>query len=161
MTWRTKAKQKENQPPELFVSSLYNEDTFYDQFITDLRNATEQVIIESPYITVKRLHSLLQVFTHLKSKNVSIFIITRSPQEHDNTMAIQSERGIQWFEKMGIQVLLENGGHHRKLAIIDREILWEGSLNILSQTKSREIMRRILDKQLVLQMLNFLNYNFL
>lgn len=161
MKWGTWAKHKEDQQPELFVSSLYNEDTFYDQFVTDLRNATEQVIIESPYITVKRLHSLLQVFTHLKSKNVSIFIITRSPQEHDNTMAIQSERGIQWFEKMGIQVLLENGGHHRKLAIIDREILWEGSLNILSQTKSREIMRRILDKQLVLQMLNFLNYNFL
>ena len=161
MKWGTWAKHKEDQQPELFVSSLYNEDTFYDQFVTDLRNATEQVIIESPYITVKRLHSLLQVFTHLKSKNVSIFIITRSPQEHDNTMAIQSERGIQWFEKMGIQVLLENGGHHRKLAIIDREILWEGSLNILSQSKSREIMRRILDKQLVLQMLNFLNYNFL
>ena len=159
MKWGSKVKHKEDQPQELFLSSLYNEDTFYDQFITDLQNATEQVIIESPYITIKRLHSLLSVFTHLKSKNVSIFIITRSPQEHDDTMAIQSELGIQWFENMGIQVLLESGGHHRKLAIIDRKILYEGSLNILSQSQSREFMRKIVSKTFINELLQFLHYD--
>jgi len=42
------SKKKDGQLQKLFVSSLYNEDTFYDQFITDLQNATEEVIIESP-----------------------------------------------------------------------------------------------------------------
>lgn len=135
MMWGNKRKHKEDQQPELFESSLFNEDTFYDQFVTDLHKATEQVIIESPYITLKRLKSLLHVLTHLKSKRVSIFIITRSPQEHDVTKAKQSEFGIRWLENMGIQVLLESGGHHRKLAIIDREILYERNLNILSQIK--------------------------
>ena len=48
------------------------------------------------------------------------------------------------------------GNHHRKLAIIDRQILWEGSLNILSQIKSREIMRRIEGDNYAQDMFNFL-----
>jgi len=57
---------------------------------------------------------------------------------------------------MGVQVLLCTGNHHRKLAILDRNILWEGSLNILSQRHSREIMRRIENEELSLEMFNFL-----
>ena len=155
----SKVIHNETQPQELFLSSLYNENTFYKQFSTDLQNASEEVIIESPFITVKRLNSLLPIFTQLKSRKVSIFIITRNPQEHDGIMAIQSELGIQWFENMGIQVLLENGGYHRKLAIIDRKILYEGSLNILSQSQSREFMRKIISKALTNELLQFLHYD--
>jgi hypothetical protein len=47
------------------------------------------------------------------------------------------------------------GGHHRKLAIIDRRLLWEGSLNMLSQNDSCEIMRRIESNSLATQMIHF------
>lgn len=96
----------------------------------------------------------------MKSKEVSIFIITRDPREHDEVMAMQSEFGIRWFENTGIQVLLVAGGHHRKLAIIDKIILYEGSLNILSQSNSKEIMRRINSSKFTLQMINYLHYPF-
>lgn len=158
MKWGSKVSHKIDQQQKLFESSLYNEQTFYNKFVTDLQSATKEVIIESPYITTKRLKTLLPIFTHLKSKKVAIFIITRDPREHDKVMAIQSELGIRWFENMGIQVLLEDGGHHRKLAIIDRKILWEGSLNILSQNNSREIMRRINSTQIANQLVSFLSY---
>lgn len=38
--------------------------------------------------------------------------------------------------------------HHRKLAIIDGEILYEESVNILPQIDSCEIMRRTVSQQL-------------
>ncbi len=82
--------------------------------------------------------------------------MTRDPQEHEENMEYQSEETISQFERMGIQVLLCIGNHHRKLAILDRKILWEGSLNILSQNHSREIMRRIESKELALEMFDFL-----
>ena len=47
-------------------------------------------------------------------------------------------------------------GHHRKLAIIDRSILYEGSLNILSQNDSLEIMQRIEPEELARQMIDFM-----
>jgi hypothetical protein len=51
--------------------------------------------------------------------------------------------------------VLYTAGHHRKLAILDRSILWEGSLNILSQNSSSEIMRRIQSAELAWQMAHF------
>ena len=159
MKWGSKVKYKEDQSQDLFLSSLYSEKTFYSQFAIDLQNATKEVIVESPYLTIKRIKTLLPIFRHLKSKDVAIFIVTRDPSEHDEVMAIQSELGIRCFENLGIQVLLEDGGHHRKLAIIDKRITYEGSLNILSQSQSREFMRRIECKALTKELIKFLSYD--
>jgi len=88
--------------------------------------------------------------------------MTRDPLEHTNGYEEQSELEIQALEAEGIQVLLCTGNHHRKLAILDRRILWEGSLNILSQTKSREFMRRLEGGGFAVDLFNFIGYkNFL
>ena len=137
-------------------SSLFDEKTFYSAFLRDLEGCRNEVIIESPYITSKRAEMLIPIFESLLIQGVKIYVMTRDPQEHEESMEYQSEDAISLFERMGIQVLLCIGNHHRKLAILDRQILWEGSLNILSQNKSREIMRRIDDKELAIQMFNFL-----
>ena len=75
-------------------------------------------------------------------------------------MAIQSEEVITYFECLRVQVFLaenkEKKLFHRKLAIIDRKILWEGSLNILSQNHSRELMRRIENEEITVETFNFL-----
>ncbi len=138
-------------------SSLYDEKTFYRQFINDLANCQNEVIIESPFITSARMQMLYPVFEELIRKGVKVFVVTRDPREHSETYKEQSELEIQRFEQLGVQVLLCLGNHHRKLAILDRKILWEGSLNILSQIKSREIMRRIASKQTATEMFTFLN----
>ena len=49
---------------------------------------------------------------------------------------------VTWFQALDV-VVLYTAGHHRKLAIINREIIWGGSLNILSFSDSCEIVRRI------------------
>ena len=128
-------------------SSLFDEKTFYNAFLRDLEGCRNEVIIESPYITSKRAEMLIPIFESLLLKGVKIYVMTRDPQEHEENMEYQSEDAISQFERMGVQVLLCIGNHHRKLAILDRKILWEGSLNILSQNKSREIMRRIKDEE--------------
>ncbi len=138
------------------TSALHDEKTFYDAFLSDLKSATKEVIIESPFITTQRMSKLWPVLKSLHNRGIKIFIITRDPKEHSDEYEIQSEIEIQNFEKLGINVLLCTGNHHRKLAIIDREILWEGSLNILSQIKSVEIMHRFSGGNLAIDMFNFL-----
>ena len=137
-------------------SSLFDEKTFYSTFLRDLEGCRNEVIIESPYITSKRAEMLIPIFESLLLRGVKIYVMTRDPQEHDENMEYQSEDAISQFERMGVQVLLCIGNHHRKLAILDRKTLWEGSLNILSQNKSREIMRRIESEELAIQMFEFL-----
>ncbi|HET9947198.1 MAG TPA: phospholipase D-like domain-containing protein [Patescibacteria group bacterium] len=143
----------------MFKSSLFDEKTFYQTFLEDLKHCTSEVIIESPFITSYRMKTFDRVFQNLLEKGVKIYIITRDPSEHDNGYDIQSEEAVRWCEEIGIQVFLCKGNHHRKLAILDRKILWEGSLNILSQVKSREIMRRIDSEKITLQTFKFLHFS--
>ncbi len=140
----------------LFSSQLHTEKTFYSSFLEDLDNCREEVIIESPYITGERASQFIPIFEKLLDKGVRIYVMTRDPKEHTLSMEDQSEEAIRTFEIMGVQTLLCVGNHHRKLAILDRKILWEGSLNILSQTHSREIMRRIDNEEFTMEMFNFL-----
>ena len=140
----------------LISSKLYDEKTFYQTFLRDLEHCHEEIVIESPYITYQRMKTFDRFFEKLIEKGAKIYFITRDPKEHDESMEIQSEEVISYCEKIGIQVLLCLGNHHRKLAILDRKVLWEGSLNILSQTYSREIMRRIENRELTMEMFNFL-----
>jgi phosphatidylserine/phosphatidylglycerophosphate/cardiolipin synthase-like enzyme len=140
-------------------SSLYNENTFYQAFLNDLRHAKQEVIIESPFITTKRMKTFENIFKMLIKRGIKIYIITRDPKEHTNGYEVQSEQAIQWCENAGIQVLLCSGNHHRKLAMIDRKVLWEGSLNILSQSSSREFMRRIESKKLTEELFRFLKFD--
>jgi phosphatidylserine/phosphatidylglycerophosphate/cardiolipin synthase-like enzyme len=144
--------------PEVIASQLFDETTFYQKLIQDLRESTNEVIIESPFITIERTLTLLPVFKHLVEKSVQLFVITRNPSEHDVNMSDQAEQVIQTFESLGIQVILCPGNHHRKIAMIDRHIVWEGSLNILSNSSSREIMRRIESNTLALDTFKFLKY---
>ena len=139
-----------------FISRLCDEKSFFKYFIPDLKRAKKEVIIESPFITRQRMKTLTPIFKTLVNRGVSIYIFTRDPKEHQKPYDWQSEMEIQNFENIGVHTLICKGNHHRKLAIIDREILWEGSLNILSQTKSREIMRRIDSKFLAQEMFDFL-----
>jgi hypothetical protein len=59
------------------------------------------------------------------------------------------------FKAAGIKIKLFTDMRHRKLAIVDGLILWEGSLNILSQNNSREIMRRTQSQELCSQMAKY------
>lgn len=140
---------------ELLDSALHTETTFYFSFLSDLRHAKREVIIESPFIACKRTQNLLPVFKKLTRSGVSIRINTRNPRHHERELQIQAWQSIKWLRSVGVKVKFYNDMRHRKLAVIDRAILWEGSLNILSQSYSKEIMRRTKSETLANQMLRF------
>lgn len=144
-----------NASPDLFNSKLYDEKTFYTAFVKDLNNCGSELIIESPFITRRRLTSLLPTLQKLKERKVRIIINTKDPHELDEERRDEAYRAVASLQYKGIQVIYTHG-HHRKLAIIDRSILYEGSLNILSQNKSTEIMRRTESVQLSWQMARFI-----
>ena len=159
MNWFKKSQaQSMPAPDHITASILYDERTFYNRFTQDLLEAKEEVVIESPFITIPRLRFFKHIFEKLIKRGVKIFIITKNPDEQELGMSEHSEAGIAYFEGLGAQVLLCEC-HHRKLAMNDKNVLWEGSLNILSQTHSREFMRRIESKKLTQEMFKFLKYD--
>ena len=158
MSWFNILRIGTQPPTEMNASILYDETSFYNRFTKDLMEAKDEVIIESPYITSRRMRLFRPIFKRLVSRGVKVYIMTRDPKEHDLPQEYQSEAEIRNFENIGVQTLLCLGNHHRKLAILDRKVIWEGSLNILSQANSREIMRRIESRKLSEDMFSFLKY---
>jgi phosphatidylserine/phosphatidylglycerophosphate/cardiolipin synthase-like enzyme len=140
--------------PNLLNSKLYDDKTFYPAFIKDLNNCDSELIVESPFITRRRLTYLLPTLQKLKDRKVRIIINTKDPHELDEERREEAYRVIASLQYKGIQVIYTHG-HHRKLAIIDRSILYEGSLNILSQNRSSEIMRRTESVRLAWEMVRF------
>lgn len=151
-------RQKGDIASYLRGSKLFDERSFYTVFTDDLRNCREQAIIESPFITSRRVKSLLPTLRKLRQQGVNVIINTRDPKEHDEPWRLQAIEAIGRLQELGVTVLY-TGGHHRKLAILDERILWEGSLNILSQSASCEIMRRTESKEMAQQMITFTKLN--
>jgi phosphatidylserine/phosphatidylglycerophosphate/cardiolipin synthase-like enzyme len=152
---RTALRPRKTSAPELLTSELLNEETFYPTFTKDLKNCHSELLIECPFITNRRLNQLLPTFEKLKARKVRIVINTRDPHEHDDEYRRnEAHRAIAKLQREGVQVVY-TGGHHRKLVVIDRRVLYEGSLNVLSQSNSSEIMRRIESVQLAWQMIRF------
>ena len=101
---------------------------------------------------------LLPILTSARHKGVRVTVNTRPTNEHDGKYIDQAYRAVQDIQSIGIKVLY-TVKHHRKIAIIDDEILWEGSLNILSQSDSCELMRRSVSSSLVRQMKGYIKCN--
>ena len=98
---------------------------------------------------------ILPVLEKLKKRGVRLTINTRDPREcEDEYWRHEAMDAIATLQHAGICVLY-TAGHHRKLAIFDRNILWEREINILSQSKSSEVMRRIESAELAWQMAHF------
>lgn len=141
--------------PDLLTSTLLNEGTFYPAFLKDLKNSHHEVIIDCPFVTTRRLRQLLPVLQKLKEQRVRIVINTRDPlTSEDEYQREDAYHALSNLQHIGVHVLY-TGGHHRKLVILDRKILYEGSLNVLSQNNSTEVMRRIESTQLAWQMVRF------
>jgi hypothetical protein len=143
-------------PAGLLTSSLFDQATFYKKFASDLNCCRNKAIIESPFITTRRLNIMLPAIQSLTRRGVSVTINTKDPSENNELkLAFQAHRAVRSLQDAGAKVLF-TAGHHRKIAVLDRAILWEGSLNILSQNNSCEIMRRVESAELVEQMIGFI-----
>ena len=135
-------------------TQLFDQNDFYEAFEKDLRQTRSRLIIESPFLTTSRVGKLTPILRELVCRGVKVIVNTKLFDKHDEFMYYQAIECVVLLQELGVKVLF-TAGHHRKLAVIDEFILWEGSLNILSQNNSCEIKRRTKSKKLCRQMVSF------
>ena len=140
----------------LLSSAIVDEHGFYSMFSKDIRVAYDRIIIESPYVTSRRAREISPLLSSAVKRGVKVLIYTRNPYHHDGILISESLKGIGILREAGATVVTCDDMRHRKLAMIDDYILWEGSLNMLSQNGSKEVMRRSVSKELCQQMMQFI-----
>lgn len=140
---------------ELLYSDLYDEVSFYPRFFRDVNQARKSILIESPYLTIRRAEQFAAVAAIVSRKGVSIKVLTRYPGHHTAKLRAEAESAIGILQNAAIRVFISHDLRHRKIAIIDNTVLYEGILNILSQSKSREVIRRTISRKLCRLVLAF------
>ena len=137
------ASRDEPVPPQLVVT----QELFFDFLARDLAMAHARVVIYSPFAAFERVGRLESSLRATVERGVEVWVVTKPLEERrrDRTIYEQIESGLRSW---GIQVAHKRG-MHEKLVFIDDRVLWQGSLNPLSQSTTQEVMERRESREIV------------
>lgn len=140
--------------------TMFDDSSFYNAFIEDLKKAKSRIVIFSPFVSRKRVMDLLPIFKEILRKKVPIYVITRNPEYRTEykTETIESLHDlsaigvtvIPAYKELGMDDRFEK--FHYKVALIDNSVVYYGSLNILSQVDSSESMMAFRSRKTVAQL---------
>jgi hypothetical protein len=118
----------------------FTHDEFWTRFPQDLQQARRDILIFSPYMTMRRVAKLEPFLKPALAKGVSILVVTLPPTKNsgalDNTLEVLFK-----LRNLGINIKFRDK-MHEKIILIDKKIKWFGSLNILSHSDRLEYMER-------------------
>ena len=129
------------------MQKVYDEQTFYQAFSSDLEQARALVVIQSPFVSDGRLDKIESWLIGCIKRRIRVCVFVQNPREPERARTV--DRIAKRLTDIGVHVTLRKS-IHEKLAVIDEAILWDGSLNILSQSDSSERMTRLTDSESVL-----------
>lgn len=86
-------------------SKLYDQNTFNDQFMFDLRKARKSVIIESPFLRTARVKKFIPLFHCIKKCGVEILLNTKPPEERGEIYKLQAQKSLSLIQSAGVEVL--------------------------------------------------------
>lgn len=133
------------------TSQTFTEEEFWKAFPCDIRQARGRILVQSPFVASRRIKLLAKEMCALIGKGITICVFVQEPRNWLSDRDGLDPQVLYNLQEFGlaVQMLRSWGIHvnlrkdiHAKLAVVDDEILWEGSLNILSHANSKEHMRR-------------------
>jgi len=135
-----------------YEPELLDDRTFFDRFLDDVHKAKKQVVIFSPFLDIKRTSQIIPALTERQKAGVRITVIASQSTDNDPTT---TKAGI-LIKEAGAE-LRTLSGMHQKLVFIDEEIVYTGSLNVLSHTAITEFMERVKSPKFAKKVWQFMN----
>lgn len=123
----------------------YNQNGFWTRVIPDLQNARKRIIIFCPYVRNGRIERLLPLFEERIQAGVAIIVYTIPLNEHTPSYQATARGALRTLQQQGI-IIRTRPKNHEKLLLIDDDLAWQGSLNLLSHKDTSEHMQRVVGK---------------
>lgn len=144
----TFSKPSSKEIPNLkYMMEICKEDMFLSKLKSDIQTALKKIIIYSPFMTEKAVTPLLPFLRDSLNKGCNIIVITKTIDEVSPGLQSQKQKCEMELTKIGIHVIHKKG-MHEKVIIIDDDIVWIGSLNVLSfGGTTKEVMCKIISEK--------------
>lgn len=138
-----KALASKNEPDR--ISMIYDHETFSTALKRDFADATKDILISCPYIRKKKVYELLSMLEDLVSKGIDTTIITLPTESYR-----EQERAIKTIELLQTKVKVKTSSDiYQKYVIIDKQLVWYGSIGLLDYIDSDDTIIRLESRELV------------
>ena len=144
-------KAKVGDVPGSPIDIIFDRNSFFPVYLSDIENALAQILIVSPFVTEKRVTQMMQHFDPVLKRQVKITVMTRPAGAFNENKTLSLERAFAILEDAGIQVLFESN-IHQKFALIDQKIAWYGSINLLSFGYAEESIMRLVSSSIAYEL---------
>ena len=134
------------------VNAIFDIDHYADVYWHDLEESLKSVIISSPRLSRDKVERFITVMKERQELGVKVTIVTWHPDiygfgKSDARMALMERLRIAGFEIR----LVENTCEH--YAIIDDEVVWYGSMDLLAKEDAEDNLMRICSKKISAELL--------
>ena len=140
----------ESETKDLF----YDEKTYEKALLEDIRAVKKEIIIVSPRLHSGKVKRFLDVLLDAHGRGVSVCIHTKNLDELKLDMQEGARAAAALLEEYNFSVEYKPG-LYQKLAVIDNEIVWYGSMDLLAYSRSEENFMRVKDSYVAGELISF------
>ena len=132
-------------PSSVVENQIFNGSTFYRPYTSDLIKAKHSIVISSPKLYRTEQNPLVTLLKELAQQGIEILITTAA--ENEQTVFIQS-KGLSVKVKPKLSLYT---------TIIDKEVVWYGSINTLGYASKDDNMIKVTDIYLANELIEIIH----
>lgn len=134
------------------ANAIYDIDTYAGTYWRDLEEAHSKVIVSSPGLNTQKVNRIIHVLGKRQELGVKATIVTWHPDAYKYGRDEVRMELLERLRKQGFEIqLVEDFCEH--YAVIDNEIVWYGSMNLLSKEDADDNLMRVCSKDIAAELL--------
>ena len=136
------------------ANSIFDSQNYFDVFEKDVVSASKSIVISSPSFSFKKVNWLCAESEHLQLRGVSVVVLTLDPEDYPEDGRDQHKSHIEHLVSSGVNVIPRHK-YRERFAIIDKSLVWYGSMTLLSNEKDDDSLMRINNPAVAEELLEF------
>ena len=134
------------------TNAIFDSDNYRSIYEQDLLHAEKEIVISSPGLGNRKVKELITLIRERQERGVQITVLTIPPADCEDVVRAHMEESIRLLGAAAITVA-QVSGCHEHFAVIDRSLVWYGSMNLLSREKEDDNLIRIQSKTVAEELL--------
>ncbi|MDO4555329.1 MAG: DEAD/DEAH box helicase family protein [Lachnospiraceae bacterium] len=134
------------------VNAIFDSETYCEVYRKDLLEANKNIVISSPVISGTKVYELINLLRDKQIVGVEITIVTWEPDSYGFGDAGYWMKLHEEMRQAGFYIkTVHDACEH--FAIIDQEIVWYGSMNLLAKSSVDDNLMRVQSKKIAMELM--------
>ena len=134
------------------ANAIYDIENYAETYWKDLEEANSAVVVSSPRLNNQKVDRIINMLGKRRELGVEVTIVTWHPDAYKYSKDDVRMELMERLRKAGFEIrLVEETCEH--YAVIDNEIVWYGSVNLLSKEDAEDNLMRVCSKDIAAELL--------